>query len=104
MAVAVIDGGLIPRWATFFEADRDAALAYRSELQRDGRPTDPVGQAKQLALSVALTEPEYRCEHFGDRRHCPWCPEPLEERLRSENRRLEAENEQLRRRLGGVGG
>ena len=41
-------------WAAFFEADRDAALAYRAEIQRHGRPADSEGQAKQLGLSVAL--------------------------------------------------
>ena len=53
--------------------DPEAALVYRAELQRDGRPTDPEGQAKQLVLSVALTEPLYRCERYGDARFCPFC-------------------------------
>lgn len=67
------DAALVAEWAARFEADRAAALAYRAELQRDGRPTDPDGQAKQLGLSVALTDPEFRCDHYGDRRHCPFC-------------------------------
>ncbi len=38
-----IDPQLIGQWATYFELDRDAALAYRAELHRAGRPTDPAG-------------------------------------------------------------
>ena len=37
-----------------FWADRAAALAYRAELQRGGRPTDPAGQAKQVVSGTHL--------------------------------------------------
>jgi hypothetical protein len=106
-----VDEGAVAAWASRFEADRAAALAYRAELHRDGRPTDPALQAKQLGLSVALTDPERRCDHYGDRRFCSWCSESRSRpELERENRRLEAQNERmldeiraLRRRLGGRG-
>jgi hypothetical protein len=53
----LIPGGLMRRWlrrGDRFWADRAAALAYRAELQRGGRPTDPAGQAKQVVSGTHL--------------------------------------------------
>jgi len=69
----MIDRTLIYQWATYFEGNRGAAIAYRDEIQRNGRPRDPDCQAKQLGLSIALTPFEHRCEHYGDSRYCPFC-------------------------------
>jgi hypothetical protein len=57
-----------------FWADRAAALAYRAELQRGGRPTDPAGQAKQLGLSVALTSPQASLRALRRRPQLPVLP------------------------------
>jgi hypothetical protein len=102
--MSVIDAGLVSRWAMFFGADRAAALAYRAELHCEGLPRDPEGQAKQLGLSVALTEPEFRCEHYGDRRHCPWCAQgrvaaevKTQEREAKHRRELETKDAAIKR-------
>jgi hypothetical protein len=100
-----VDAGEVRRWQAVFEGDRDAALAYRAEIERDGRPSGPAGWAKQLGLSVALTDPEHRCEHFGDVRYCPSCVgEGKRDRdlLERENRRLVAENERLLQEVIGL--
>jgi len=79
----------IAAWTLYFEADLASARARLEHMQKHGVPEGHV--ADRLAAAVALTPPEQRCEHYGDRRNCgqchtaQWTAEVHERRQRKRN-------------------
>ena len=72
-------------------------MAARQELATKGR----LEAVRQLALSLALTPAEFRCEHYGDYRYCASCGgESQAERLQRKLSAAERDNERLKQIMG----
>jgi hypothetical protein len=61
----------IAAWTLHYESDLAAAGARLQHMQKHGTPDGHI--AERLGAAIALTPPEYRCEHYGDKRNCGQC-------------------------------
>jgi hypothetical protein len=71
-------GEAIAAWTAHYEADTAKALERVAQLRQHRIPGGH--HAELLGASLALTPPENRCVHWGDRTNCAQCLTDPEER------------------------
>jgi hypothetical protein len=61
----------VAAWTLHYEADTTAARERIDHLRKHGIPEGH--HAELLGASLALTPPENRCVHWGDKTNCVQC-------------------------------